>query len=590
MACGDWLRDSADDSQELAHARLLAHILPGVDSPLAAKAMLGYVARHGESDQQLVEQAINAASRYATPDLIERLLQTLSSFDGGNAVAKATRFHQLCDSYRAKQGELSTELVQFGVTLQAELLAELAGRLADSGTRVTWMDAAGKDWAFQPRGCADGQETQLISSHALGEKYTGVLSSEAIVSPKHLSFWLAGHDGVPDNPPQRLNLVRLVNTATGEVIHTAYPPRNDQAQLVQWDLSSCAGQPVRVEVVDGDGGDAYAWLAVGRFSDLQLERGNINEIIAAVATSLRQGFKSADAVGAIQSLPLSPRQRAGLVVAALQGAGSQPAATLAQQALHLNRVDLLTGELLGSDLLGSESDDRFLNLSIELCATATAAQQTGLAKALLSTPSGCVLLNKLLDRGVISLFALQNIDALLPSGLNAELKSQLEEHLAAAAELPSTTVDVGARLASLTANAAWTAATAEAGQQLYTQHCAVCHQLRGTGNLVGPQLDGAVVRGRDRLAEDILDPNRNVDRAFRLSALLMEDDSVVTGLVQASEDGRTVIVTSQDGKKAEYRADAIAERRDSTQSLMPSNFGEVLNDEQLAALLTYLSK
>src|SRR5207247_1006000 len=60
------------------------------------------------------------------------------------------------------------------------------------------------------------------------------------------------------------------------------------------------------------------------------------------------------------------------------------------------------------------------------------------------------------------------------------------------------------------------------GKLVFEKSCAACHQLGGKGAKVGPQLDGIGLRGADRLLEDILDPNRNVDQAFR--ATLIETD------------------------------------------------------------------
>jgi len=51
-------------------------------------------------------------------------------------------------------------------------------------------------------------------------------------------------------------------------------------------------------------------------------------------------------------------------------------------------------------------------------------------------------------------------------------------------------------------------ADAEKGKVVFKTHCAACHQIEGEGGLIGPQLTGIGFRGADRLAEDILDPNR----------------------------------------------------------------------------------
>ena len=59
-------------------------------------------------------------------------------------------------------------------------------------------------------------------------------------------------------------------------------------------------------------------------------------------------------------------------------------------------------------------------------------------------------------------------------------------------------------------------ADAVLGAKVFEKNCAACHQLAGKGAKVGPQLDGVGIRGLDRLLEDVLDPNRNVDQAFRV--------------------------------------------------------------------------
>src|SRR5262249_18636839 len=89
--------------------------------------------------------------------------------------------------------------------------------------------------------------------------------SKSFTIPQKLSFFMAGHDGRPAKPPQGKNFVRLVDADARETLLQTGPPRNDVAQAFSWDLSKWAGKQGAIEVVDGDAGDAYAWLAVGRF-------------------------------------------------------------------------------------------------------------------------------------------------------------------------------------------------------------------------------------------------------------------------------------------------------------------------------------
>jgi putative heme-binding domain-containing protein len=125
------------------------------------------------------------------------------------------------------------------------------------------------------------------------------------------------------------------------------------------------------------------------------------------------------------------------------------------------------------------------------------------------------------------------------------------------------------------------------GRQLYTQLCAVCHQLGGQGALVGPQLDGIGNRGVERLCEDVLDPNRNVDHAFVTTVLTLKSGGVESGLFRREEGAVLVLANTAGQEFAVPKAD-VRERQESTTSLMPANFGEALTVEQFCDLLGFL--
>src|SRR5262249_13157402 len=75
----------------------------------------------------------------------------------------------------------------------------------------------------------------------------------------------------------------------------------------------------------------------------------------------------------------------------------------------------------------------------------------------------------------------------------------------------------------------------EAGQLVFAKNCAACHSMDRVGGNIGPQLDGIGQRGLERLCEDVLDPNRNVDRAFRSTLFSLKDGDVVSGLFRREE-------------------------------------------------------
>lgn len=130
-------------------------------------------------------------------------------------------------------------------------------------------------------------------------------------------------------------------------------------------------------------------------------------------------------------------------------------------------------------------------------------------------------------------------------------------------------------------------ADAERGKAIFLKNCANCHQIAGQGAKIGPQLDGVGVRGLDRLLEDTLDPDRNVDQAFRRIALLLADGSVVTGLILRNE-GAAIVIADAQGKEVRVPMDQVEERQESKLSPMPNDIAKSLSPEDFHDLMAYL--
>jgi putative heme-binding domain-containing protein len=130
-------------------------------------------------------------------------------------------------------------------------------------------------------------------------------------------------------------------------------------------------------------------------------------------------------------------------------------------------------------------------------------------------------------------------------------------------------------------------ANAVAGAGVFEKHCAICHQLTGKGAKVGPQLDGIGIRGLDRILEDVLDPNRNVDQAFRSTSLLLKSGQVLSGLV-LREEGEVIVLADAQGKEQHVSKASVDQRNVSQLSPMPSNFAEQIAEGDLFDLLAYL--
>ena len=130
-------------------------------------------------------------------------------------------------------------------------------------------------------------------------------------------------------------------------------------------------------------------------------------------------------------------------------------------------------------------------------------------------------------------------------------------------------------------------ASAERGPAVFEKNCIACHQLDGKGTLVGPQLDGLGARGAERIMEDILDPNRNLDPAFRTTIFVLNDEDVVSGLFRR-EEGEQIVYAESTGKELSVPKKNVKERRQSELSLMPDNFADVIPADDFNDLIAYL--
>ena len=125
------------------------------------------------------------------------------------------------------------------------------------------------------------------------------------------------------------------------------------------------------------------------------------------------------------------------------------------------------------------------------------------------------------------------------------------------------------------------------GKQVFTKTCAACHQIGGEGTKIGPDLDGIGNRGVERLMEDILDPNRNVDQAFRTTLITTGDGQAINGLV-LREEGQVIVLADNQGKEIRVAADNVEERTVSPLSPMPANIAEQLGAQEFYHLLGFL--
>jgi len=130
--------------------------------------------------------------------------------------------------------------------------------------------------------------------------------------------------------------------------------------------------------------------------------------------------------------------------------------------------------------------------------------------------------------------------------------------------------------------------TASRGAEIFQQRCSVCHQLRGVGQVLGPDLASVASNGPEKLLVAILDPNREVAPNFMAWRAVLKDGDEVTGIL-LRDDGPTLVLRQAGGQEVVIRRDSLASLENSGRSLMPEGLEEGLDPKQLADLLAHLA-
>ncbi len=576
----------------LGRQRLLASVVPAVN-PLSSELatwLRGLIAREakGESAVPRAEwrQWIPPASRFSDDSefkTLATLLMTAAGDDREEQLASA----RACLAGRQAGGlDLPAPLTRWAERLALQLLSE--SREAKRGW--TYRPLPGTGPIRSPFGSESRQlagrrpRATLISSLPGGESLTGVYRSREFPLPAELSFWLAGHNSHPSAPDSRRNLVRLVEANTGAVLQEAFPPRNDIAQRVVWDLQKWNGKTGAIEIVDANAETAYAWLAAGQFSLAELN--DVPSDAGATAVALVKDFRLVALEPRLQALLMA--SDAGLRAHAAAGlVALKPDARV--HALLLWTADDALPAVLETRLweaVRTRDPILFLPVLRDLLAGASTETQRKVADLLVTDRAGAELLVELAAEGRLAPQLLQQPALQFKlAALNApELNARVQE---LTQSLPAPDVALATLMADRRKTFDPAACSTDNGKAAFVKRCAVCHQIGNEGAKIGPQLDGVGIRGLDRLLEDILDPNRNVDAAFRSSVIALTDGRILTGL-KRREEGTDVIFANSEGKEFRIPAAEIDELKLSPTSLMPGNFGELVPPEEMADILAWL--
>lgn len=130
----------------------------------------------------------------------------------------------------------------------------------------------------------------------------------------------------------------------------------------------------------------------------------------------------------------------------------------------------------------------------------------------------------------------------------------------------------------------------ERGRQVFNgaqAACAACHQVRGQGGVIGPDLSNLVHRDYASVLQDIVNPSAAINPDRLAYYIELKVGGAVQGMI-LDETPQDYVIGDAAGATRRIAKSDIASMKASAVSLMPAGLWENLNDGQRRDLMTYL--
>ena len=144
-----------------------------------------------------------------------------------------------------------------------------------------------------------------------------------------------------------------------------------------------------------------------------------------------------------------------------------------------------------------------------------------------------------------------------------------------------------AKYTTILSDEAIAAADTAHGEQMFTELCAVCHQMFGEGGLIGPDLTGSNRTELDYLLTNILDPSGDIQDVYQTLMVTTRDGRTYSGTVATkSPRSMTLRVVGQD--EVVIAQSDIQSFDYFPLSMMPEGLLDPYSDDEVTNLVAYL--
>ncbi|MES2828746.1 MAG: PVC-type heme-binding CxxCH protein [Bacteroidota bacterium] len=578
---------------------VMLKVVRDVPSAPAAQFMMQYLENHDLPSSELVS-SLEFIGRYINIAQFGRAITHIRKRFENDLNAQYLLYATMQQGLQQSGANQVPAMKDWGVQLAENVLDKLPQINTSAWSNIPLAETGDPEnpWSMIDRAIVgELPRVKLMWSEYNWYAPMGVLVSPTFILPAKLEISIFDND--VHNTDSKIgvskNNVRIRLAKNQQVVgsyRSAFTSAMGMADLmkqVPFDLSNYAGQQGYIEVVDST---KTGSIGIGGFKPEVLTIPDLG-----LAETAERYTKAAELAGTYKVASLTPALKRLLsdkhtdyktrtaAANALIAIDPMKNSVFAEEIL----LDLTEQQLLKekmAQVLGlSNSPSRFNALQKGL-AGSRRSLQLSIASILVNTEQGISKLLTSLKQGDIKYDLVSDVlikERLINNMSSAQREEFKKLSAGQASESEARQALINARLASFNPESA----SVETGKAMFIQNCSMCHQIKGTGGMIGPQLDGIGNWGQKALTEKILDPNRNISQAFRTYTVTLKNGKVLSGLFRR-EEGAVLIFANPGGAEFTVVKADIKERTPSKYTLMPDEFRNTIKPKDFDALLKFL--
>lgn len=605
LALRDHLRDAAIIKKvalakwDEAQLAMLMKVIPEVPLQEAALFALEYLQTHSVSAEQQVTY-MGYVGRYVPAAKLDKAITLIRKNLSGNMDIQYMVYQTVRQGVAQKGEQVSAAVRQWGAGLASQVLEHHSDSV--DVWRSRFIDRKGEPeepWRVSDNFLTDVIPAfRIIHSEARGYEPMSVLHSVPFKIPATLSMNIFDYDvhNTKERKGISKNVVRIRLYGSNKIISEYRLHQKELSERkdiikpdVPFDLKQWAGQQGYIEVVDssktsavGIGNLKPAVLPIPAKGIRELSERRIQAIEIAADYKLKQLIPALQKIAGTEWMNYKVR-----IAAANALMHISPMQNIIQVGAVYNNLDEMPALRKGfAQALGQSSSPEVYAILEKGLQGSDYTLQLAAAALLAGNTTGINHLLNAVKEGNLPAAIVTEIPVKEALSVNMRGGQQKElEKLTAGGVNERAERDkiIESRLKGFEASAA----TAEAGRNIFVLNCSMCHQVKGEGGMIGPQLEGIGNWGPRALAEKVLDPNRNISSAFRTYNITLKNGKTQSGLYRRTE-GEVMVFANPSGEEFSIPQADIKESKPSKYTLMPDQFRNSIPEQDFYALLKYL--